>query len=709
MLDLQSVEDSAVPLRAFATPQLSFDAHPFNGVVPPDPVGDVGPEHYIHATNGPDGTPVTIYDKTTGAVVAGPFLMQTLGAGTGACAAGGGDPVVLYDHLASRWLLSEFAATDNHLCVYLSRTSDPVSGGWLAYDFAVPRFPDYPKYAVWPDGYYVTTNDVLPTVYALDRNRMLAGLSAGSQRFRADALDGFNFQSLTPADLDGATAPPAGTPAFFVRHRDDEVTDAGANNATRDFIDVWQLQADFAVPSRSTFSLAASVPVSEFDSTLCGLTATGCIPQPGTATRLDPIREVVMWRAQYRNFGTYQTLVGTFSVDVDGSDHAGLRWFELRRTGSGAWSLYQEGTYAPDAHHRWLGSIAMDGSGNLALGFSISSATMFPGMRYTGRRRTDAPGVMTQGDVVVAAGTEAQRIAERWGDYAAMSVDPVDDCTFWFTSEYIATGGRWQTRVARFRQDAPTCTDAVAPRCGNGTREVGEDCDGADATACAGVCGADCTCPSPVCGNGAAEVGEECDGASASGCATGVCNADCTCSLCGVAPAATGCLQAGTAASTVQIVDNATDTKDRVKWSWTKGEATTTEDFGDPVNSGPSYALCVYDGSGATQPILALPVAGGEVCGSKSCWKQTRTGYKYSNRQGNAAGVTQVTLKAAADGAAAVKLQGKGAALQVPVPTLTLPVTVQFVADVGTSRTCWETRYTTATRNDAQQFKAKGP
>ena len=185
---------------------------------------------------------------------------------------------------------------------------------------------------------------------------------------------------------------------------------------------------------------------------------------------------------------------------------------------------------------------------------------------------------MTQGDVVVVAGTEAQRIAERWGDYAAMSVDPIDDCTFWFTSEYIATGGRWQTRVARFRQDAPTC-NAVAPRCGNGTREVGEDCDGADATACTGVCGADCTCPSPVCGNGAAEVGEECDGASASGCATGVCNADCTCSLCGVAPAATGCLQAGTAASTVQIVDNATDTKDRVKWSWTKGEATTTEDL----------------------------------------------------------------------------------------------------------------------------------
>ena len=250
LLDLQSVEDSAVPLRAFATPQLSFDAQSFNGVVPPDPVGDVGPEHYVHATNGPDGTPVTIYDKTTGAVAAGPFLMQTLGAGTGACATGGGDPVVLYDHLASRWLLSEFAATDNHLCVYLSRTSNPVSGGWLAYDFAVPRFPDYPKYAVWPDGYYVTTNDVLPTVYALDRNGVLAGLSAGSQRFRADALDGFNSQSLTPADLDGAIAPPAGTPAFFVRHRDDEVTDAGANNATRDFIDVWQLQADFTVPSR---------------------------------------------------------------------------------------------------------------------------------------------------------------------------------------------------------------------------------------------------------------------------------------------------------------------------------------------------------------------------------------------------------------------------------------------------------------------------
>src|SRR5438128_3129291 len=245
--------------------------------------------------------------------------------------------------------------------------------------------PDYPKYAVWPDGYYVTTGESVPAVYVLERARMLAGLSAGMLRFTAPPLDGFSFQALTPADIDGSTSPPAGTPAVFIRHRDDELHDPGSADPMHDFLDLFALHADLATPPNSTFTQLASVPVAEFDSALCPLAPdASCLVEPARGIPLDAIREVVMWRAQYRNFGAYQTLVGNFVVDVDGTDHGGIRWFELRRTELGAWSLFQEGTWAPDGANRWLGSIAMDRSGNLALGYRITSATVFPGIGYTG-------------------------------------------------------------------------------------------------------------------------------------------------------------------------------------------------------------------------------------------------------------------------------------------------------------------------------------
>ena len=200
-------------------------------------------------------------------------------------------------------------------------SSDPIAGGWFNYDFTTPNFPDYPKYAVWPDAYYVSSNEAGPSAaYALDRTNMLAGLAAAAPvRRTAPDLAGFGFQALIPSDLDGP-APPAGSPNFFMRHRDDEVHNAGSNDPTQDFLEIWEFSVNFGTPADSTFTQVANIPVAEFDSDLCGLVSFFCFPQPGTATTLDPLREVIMWRLQYRNFGTHETLVGNFVTDVTGTD-----------------------------------------------------------------------------------------------------------------------------------------------------------------------------------------------------------------------------------------------------------------------------------------------------------------------------------------------------------------------------------------------------
>jgi hypothetical protein len=448
----------------FAAPLLNIAGQGYTFVNPPDTVGDVGPNHYIQMVNHGSGSQVTVYTKA-GAVLAGPFLLAGLWppAVGGACASGHGDPIVLWDSLADRWLLSEFASTGNHLCVYVSKTADPVGGGFWVYDFPTPDFPDYPKYGVWPDAYYVSTNESSPAVYALDRARMLQGLVATSQRFTAPDLAGFPFQALTPADLDGATPPPPGAPGLFLRHRDDEVHNVGANNPAVDFVEVWEFHVDWATPANSTFTGPLNVAVTEFDSSLCGLVSFACFPQPGTATTLDPLREVVMWRLQYRNFASHQTLVGNFVTDVGGTDHGGVRWFELRKAGAGAWALQQEGTVVPDAHHRWMGSIAMDGQGNIALGYSVSSSTVFPSIRFTGRRAADPPGTMLA-ETELIAGTAANA-SNRWGDYSAMSVDPADDCTFWYTNMY-SPASQWATRIGAFA--FPSCREWPAVVTGAG-------------------------------------------------------------------------------------------------------------------------------------------------------------------------------------------------------------------------------------------------
>ena len=355
---------------------VNLDGLGFSGVNPPDTVGDVGKNYFIQSTNASGGAVVAVYNKSDGSTVAS-FAMDSLGEGN--CSRGAGDPIILYDELAERWLISEFSSSGNFLCVYISQTDDPVAGGWYNYGFQAPRFPDYPKYGVWPDAYFVGSNEGSPGVYAFDRQAMLAGQEATSQRFSGSRLSGFGFQMITPADLDGTTAPPAGAPNYFMRHNDDEAHNPGSNDASQDFLEIFEFKPDFANPNNASFTGPIRIGITDIDSRLCGLTSFSCIDQPNSNVNLDPLREVVMFRLSYRNFGDYEVLLGNLATDV-GGDQAGVRWFELRKTGDQAWQLYQEGTYAPDDVSRWMGGIAMDSKGNIALGYNVANNDVFPGL-----------------------------------------------------------------------------------------------------------------------------------------------------------------------------------------------------------------------------------------------------------------------------------------------------------------------------------------
>src|SRR5438067_5884191 len=427
--------------------KVNINGLPFSGVTPPDVSGAVGPAHYIQAINTFDGTTYIIYKKTDGSVEAGPFLLSDLG---GQRVTGHGDPIVLYDQLANRWLLSEFTETPvNAVHVYISKTADPVAGGWFHYRFDTPNFPDYPKYRIWPDAYYMTSNENDgPAVYAFDRAKMLKGQPATLQRFLAEQLRGFGFQALTPANLDGATEPPKGSPFYVMRHRDDEVHNPDSHNPDEDFLELFELRIDWVNPGNSSMTGPTNLPIAEFDSELGGLTTMSCFPQKGSNVRLDPLREVIMHRLPYRNFGTYETLVGSFVTDVDGKDHGGIRWFELRKVAGGNWALHQEGTYAPDSNSRWMSSVAMDGKGNIAIGYSVTNNTMFPSLRFAGRLASDPMGTMPRGEVTLINGTAANA-SNRYGDYSTLSIDPADDHLSWFTGAFNAAD-RSSTRIATF-------------------------------------------------------------------------------------------------------------------------------------------------------------------------------------------------------------------------------------------------------------------
>jgi hypothetical protein len=427
------------------TPPLDFRfrgvGNPFacGGCSPPDPNGDVGPDHYMQMVN---VTKVAVFDKT-GSLVPPIFDLGDLWSG-GICASDAGDPIVLYDGLADRWLLSQFAFP-SHMCIAISETADPL-GSFHLYTFNVGSFPDYFKFGVWPDAYYMGANEGSYTAYAFDRSKMLVGdPTARFVKFTGQE----NF--LLPADLDGPMAPPAGDHGYFYTFKDDDF------HGGQDRLELFRLEADFIDPPSSTFTLEASFPIAPYTYTVCGFFNFDCARQRGTNQRIDVVSEWPMHRFPYRNFGSRETLLGNFTVGGGlGQIGAAIRWFELRDDGGG-WTLFQEGTHDPgDGHDRFMGSIAMDSAGDIALGYSVSSSTLFPGIRYATRTPTDPPGTL-QAEAVLAAGGGSQTGSNRWGDYSGMVVDPVSDCSFWYTNEFYrrSSGTNWGTAVGVFT--VPSC------------------------------------------------------------------------------------------------------------------------------------------------------------------------------------------------------------------------------------------------------------
>jgi hypothetical protein len=453
-------------------------------VLPPDTQGDVGTDYYVQWVN----LIFAVYNKATGAIVpgGGPFAGNSLWASFGApCEAeNDGDPIVLYDHLAGRWLLSHFAVNQGTQCVALSQTGDPL-GTYDRWAFVVSpgQQNDYPKIGVMPDAYYLSVRDfpaltgTFAGFIAMDRTAMLAGdAGAGFVKFGlpCDTASNNCPDYVQPPHLEGP-APPAGTPGFFTKVWDDDFEGPWSGAFGLDGYRIWKFVPDFATPGNSTFAELPMVPASaDFSTDMCG-GARSCIQQPTTGAGplcvssgigcpdLDAIADGQMYRAQYRHWaGSHDGLVLTNTVDATGADLAGSRWVELRNpdpAGAGAWALFQDGTYAPaDGVNRWMGSAAMDQVGNIALGYSVTrrDPEVFPGVRYTSREAGDPPGTMPGGEIELIAGGAIQTsFSNRWGDYSSMSVDPTDDCTFWYTQEYIGAGSSsWRTRIGAFKLDS---------------------------------------------------------------------------------------------------------------------------------------------------------------------------------------------------------------------------------------------------------------
>jgi hypothetical protein len=447
-----------------------------NGVLPPDSQGDIGfdpansKKYYVQWVN----LSFQIWDVTDPASplsLVGPVAGNTLWSGFGGLCEthNDGDPLTRFDSISKRWVMSQWAINppnNFHQCVAVSQTADP-TGAWYRYDFPISStvWNDYSKLGVWPDGYYMSFNqfDGVTSLFkgvgvaVFERAKMLSGQAARMIYIDVGAADPDYFGML-PSDLDG-TPPPASSPNYFA-----EWDDSTTLGDTWDTLRLWAFHTDWSTPANSTFGVGPShlpnimIPTANVNPDMCG-GERACIPQPGTVQKLDAISDRLMYRLQYRNFGTHQTLVGNRTVDADGSDRAGVYWFELRNTGAG-FAMHQQGVYAPvDGQNRWVGSAAMDASGNIALGYSVSSTSIYPSIRYTGRLSGDPLGMLLQGENTLIAGGGSQTSSTaRWGDYSMMAVDPADGCTFWYTQEYMQTTGNanWQTRIGSFR--FPGCT-----------------------------------------------------------------------------------------------------------------------------------------------------------------------------------------------------------------------------------------------------------
>ncbi len=414
---------------------------------PPDTNAAVGATQVVQWVN----ESFAVFNKSTGALLYGPVAGNTLWAGFGGGCQNNndGDPIAQYDKAANRWILTQFSvSTTPYLqCVAVSTTSDATGTYYrYAFNYGNTQFNDYPKMGVWPDGYYfsynIFNNGVSfagSKVCAMDRTKMLVGDPTATQQcFQLSN----SYGGLLPSDLDGATTPPAGSPNFFMNF--------GANS-----LDLWKFHVDFANSANSTFTGPTNIPVASF-SAACGGGGT-CIPQSGTSQQLDSLADRLMYRLAYRNFGDHEALVVNHSVTAGSS--VGVRWYEIRSPNATP-TVFQQGTYAPDSNYRWMGSIAMDKVGNIALGYSVSSSSIHPAIRYTGRAPGDPLGTLQAENTILNGNGSQLSNLNRWGDYSAMTIDPTDDCTFFYTNEYLKSNGtfNWSTQIASFK--FPSCNSA---------------------------------------------------------------------------------------------------------------------------------------------------------------------------------------------------------------------------------------------------------
>ncbi len=429
---------------------LNFDGQGADGVAPPDTEGSVGGNQYVQWVN----LEYNVYDKTTGAKILGPVAGNAFWSGFGGpCQSNNaGDPIVLFDKLAGRWFVAQNVFSSPFtVCIAISATND-ATGSYTRYSFpAQPStaFPDYPKWGVWPNAYFSSYRNFQNGITfkggeacAVDRNAVLAGGTATMQCFAA----GTNYDVLLPSDLDGLTPPPDGSTNLYLT--------LGVDTT---HIDAFAFHVDFVTPTNSTFTGPTHVTTIPYTLVCQSPFTRTCIPQPTGGEKLDSLGGFMMYRNAYRNFGTYQSnvLANTVATTSPSTAKSGVRWYEVRG-GATAPKVFQQGTRQDNgtiANSYWLPSMAQDKNGDIVLGFSVSGINTDPSMWYVGRLPTDPRGTMESPKKVITGTGVQKSTSSRWGDYASISVDPADDCTFWFTSEYEKTTGsfNWSTRIASFK------------------------------------------------------------------------------------------------------------------------------------------------------------------------------------------------------------------------------------------------------------------
>ncbi len=448
------VAQESLAVNAIPTPSKNFaglDLFNWGSGWPPDTNGDIGPNHYIQTVN----TSIGIYNRSGTLLSAVTFDTFFLGTGTPCDDNNQGDPIVLYDDVSGRWIITDFAWDDlqngpYYECIAVSRTADPVSGGWWLYPLVADAnyLADYPKLGVWHDGIYMTANlfDCGNAscssvsykgvkIWALDRNAMINGNPLTPQ---VTSL-GTAYYSLLPSHARGSSMPSAGTPNYMIMWW------SSTQLAT------FKYSVNWANPGLTTLTGPLFTTVSAFS-------PAADVPQP-SGPSLDALSDRLMAQLQYSKASGTGALWAMHSVSNSGI--AGVRWYELRNLG-GTPSVNQQGTFSPDSIHRWMGSLAVDKDGNMAVVYSAGSSSVHPQIRYAGRLASDTAGTLGQGETTLIAGSGSQTSTFRWGDYASMSIDPTDECTFWFTTEYYAaTGTNWQTRIGAFK--FPNCGVVPTP------------------------------------------------------------------------------------------------------------------------------------------------------------------------------------------------------------------------------------------------------